>query len=775
MSMISNVFIDYIDSFVEIKDESCLKEIEDICRYRMNGYQFTPSYKEGRWDGWISLSRRIKGGLRVPTGLVPHILELFFKLGIDVVINNNRVRPEPDIEMFDGKLGGVVLRDYQLDMVSSVLDGVYQDEKPAILSLTPEETNHLYLNIGMKSRYRLPGWGIWSAATGCHSLGTLVVLYNGKTIPVEQVKVNDLLMGADGSSREVLNIIRGEGIMHRVIPRKGKSFIVNTDHVLTLIHNVSGKIIDVSVAEWLCWSKSEKKVYKLFRIDIEGKKKEGKLQKKDILKTSFKIEQMGIDQFCGFSLSGDGRYLMGDFTVTHNSGKTESAAALIGSLGVKTLFVVYGNTLVKQTYNRFKQRLGDWLKKYNRYLGIGIEGKIDPGFVTVSGSSTLITILRRPEDVVKKVKKTLVNLMNTRERRDKKIFDSGFFSDEILGPFYRWVSSYAKAVNKNKVNDVLAVIEQFKNLYRDDDLYNACLSSMKILFGYPKKLNEAVDKKKKLLKFLESIKLLIVDEVHGAAAEEFYDLLRKCPAYYRIGCSGTPLSRSDGQNLRIIAALGDPIVNISNADMRDAGVAPPAKIIFSKIGGTVEFVERVGWDEIYNAGIVNYMPRNYKIIYLVQKYYEQGKRILVVFRVREHGELLSDLLWCERTMDLEDTFIPSEVIHETPIPNERVDGRDSVPRREEVISKIRSGIVRVVFASGIFDTGVDIPEIDVLINAAAGEGVIPVKQRLGRSLRGTEPVIIHDFADGQHRILAEHSLNRYKIYNNEKCFQIVVE
>lgn len=42
-------------------------------------------------------------------------------------------------------------------------------------------------------------------------------------------------------------------------------------------------------------------------------------QAKDALRTGFDIVPVGVETFYGFTLDGDGRFLLGDFTVTHNS------------------------------------------------------------------------------------------------------------------------------------------------------------------------------------------------------------------------------------------------------------------------------------------------------------------------------------------------------------------------------------------------------------------------------------------------------------------------
>lgn len=52
---------------------------------------------------------------------------------------------------------------------------------------------------------------------------------------------------------------------------------------------------------------------------VQRKKAPERLQKKDVLRTGFKVSLDRVDDYYGFELDGDGRYLLGDFTVTHNS------------------------------------------------------------------------------------------------------------------------------------------------------------------------------------------------------------------------------------------------------------------------------------------------------------------------------------------------------------------------------------------------------------------------------------------------------------------------
>lgn len=115
--------------------------------------------------------------------------------------------------------------------------------------------------------------------TGCHAIGETVLLADGSIKKVEDVQLKDCLLGSDGTPRHILQIIRGEGYLYKICPVKGKPFVVDENHMLTLKrtkesnHPVypsekhGGEIIDVSVKEWLTWSKWKKHIHKMIRAD----------------------------------------------------------------------------------------------------------------------------------------------------------------------------------------------------------------------------------------------------------------------------------------------------------------------------------------------------------------------------------------------------------------------------------------------------------------------------------------------------------------------------
>lgn len=95
-------------------------------------------------------------------------------------------------------------------------------------------------------------------------------------------------------------------------------------------------------------------------------------------RTGFNVNKLGIEDYYGFILDGDGRYLLEDFTVTHNSGKTNVLIALLKALPPKTptLVLVDRKDLAIQNY--------DEIKKFG-FNDVGLfYGEVkDPNFITV--------------------------------------------------------------------------------------------------------------------------------------------------------------------------------------------------------------------------------------------------------------------------------------------------------------------------------------------------------------------------------------------------------
>ena len=96
----------------------------------------------------------------------------------------------------------------------------------------------------------------------CLGRGTPILMFDGTTRPVEEIRVGDLLMGDDSRARRVLSLARGRDRMHRIVQRNGESYVVNSAHILCLKiagrtpayrkHEKADGVVEMSVEDVNC-------------------------------------------------------------------------------------------------------------------------------------------------------------------------------------------------------------------------------------------------------------------------------------------------------------------------------------------------------------------------------------------------------------------------------------------------------------------------------------------------------------------------------------------
>ena len=105
-----------------------------------------------------------------------------------------------------------------------------------------------------------------------------------------------------------------------------------------------------------------------FRVHISGdldeiptrvlrKQAPPRKQKKNVLRCGFTAHPADEGEYFGFTVDGDHRYLMGDFTLTHNSGKTIMLSAvageLVGDSDAKACVLAHRDELTEQNRGKF--------------------------------------------------------------------------------------------------------------------------------------------------------------------------------------------------------------------------------------------------------------------------------------------------------------------------------------------------------------------------------------------------------------------------------------
>lgn len=95
---------------------------------------------------------------------------------------------------------------------------------------------------------------------------------------------------------------------------------------------------------------------------------------------SFKIEPMGEDDYYGFEISGNRRFVLGDLTVTHN---TVLSLNIIAQLKKKTLVIVNKEFLMNQ-----------WIERIGEFLPTARVGKIQGQIIDIEGKDIVLGMLQ---------------------------------------------------------------------------------------------------------------------------------------------------------------------------------------------------------------------------------------------------------------------------------------------------------------------------------------------------------------------------------------------
>jgi superfamily II DNA or RNA helicase len=245
---------------------------------------------------------------------------------------------------------------------------------------------------------------------------------------------------------------------------------------------------------------------------------------------------------------------------------------------------------------------------------------------------------------------------------------------------------------------------------------------------------------------LRKFKVLIIDEVHNASAGRFQDFLSSTSYPLRYGFSATPHVGDEYRWYLIKQYMGDIIYSIDPKPLMEHKVLAKPIIKFVPI----ESVWTIDWPTANRRCIIENNKRNKKIKELVE---EHDTTTLILIRNIDHGEILNEM-------------IPGSVF---------VSGVDDAMKRQEIINQFEDGVLKTVISSNIFNEGISINAIRLLIIASGGKSKRETIQKLGRGLRvkeGKFDVIVIDFDDYDNKYTERHSDMRKKIY--EKAgFEVV--
>jgi len=255
------------------------------------------------------------------------------------------------------------------------------------------------------------------------------------------------------------------------------------------------------------------------------------------------------------------------------------------------------------------------------------------------------------------------------------------------------------------------------------------------------------------IEILRSFEMVIADECHTLGSKTFDKVMQAISAPYRFGMSGTPLNRTDGADMRLIGHTGEILYTVSNAKLIELGYSNKVLIEFHSVEEPL-LSEELEYADVYYEGVVNNYYRNKIIIDLVLERAEKGLQSLVVVKQIEHGENL-------------------EAMFPKAFPFVFAYGKHKSSERKQVLEDFRNRKIMAIISTKIFDVGIDVANIDILIMAASGKSRIETLQRLGRGVRtggNSDVLTVIEFSDRTHKYLIKHSKERFKTYQTERAF-----
>jgi len=264
---------------------------------------------------------------------------------------------------------------------------------------------------------------------------------------------------------------------------------------------------------------------------------------------------------------------------------------------------------------------------------------------------------------------------------------------------------------------------------------------------------------------VDDAQILIYDECHGASAPERSKLLMDVPVANMYGFSATAIGRLDQREPIMEALFGPVIYKKPYSEARDEGLIAPVvvhiyEVLAPEITASSHYRRQI-------KGIVRNDARNLMIARVAEKYGDQTQIITAqnnlehVFRIKkrlpEHVPVYgSGSMTKKRWGFLKQRQLIPEGYHSL------------YPGEEFVIARqFREGKIRKAIATSVWDEGIDLPDLEVVIRADGIPQKIQSTQIPGRVTRlsGEKKTgLVVDFIDNFGSNFKRRSEERFRIY-----------
>lgn len=451
-----------------------------------------------------------------------------------------------------------------------------------------------------------------------------------------------------------------------------------------------------------------------------------------------------------------------------NAGKTASAVTLFKYLlpkikeGQHLLFVAPNKSIMNQIYLKYQHYLSEDI------VGVWGDGKKDLNHPIICATiQTLASAIKEPKTKPTKKKDKLLGRFA--ERYAPAILESGDPRSNLELLARNFHPNY-----KYEQDDIEELRNLCMNLQTSDDVKDYFEGVQKrykkLLYSLNK---EAYEKYYDAIDLLNNTRAVVCDEAHRAGAESYWKVFHYLKnTRVKVGLTGTLDKTKKISMARIRGLFGKDLVKVTNKQMIERGVSARPHIRLVPIDEPTDLEPRIqatmmakGYSQLptadllsyqiaYDLGVVHNKYRNRVVAELAYKASSKldKQAVLIMVTSIEHGELIGEQL---DKLGAEYQFLQ---------------GKDDSATREKAIDDIVSGKLKIVIATKIFEAGIDIPNLKVLILCDALKSYISVIQKIGRVLRvmpDKRDVFIFDIVDRTQNSLFKHAQDRVRYYKDE--------
>ncbi len=228
----------------------------------------------------------------------------------------------------------------------------------------------------------------------------------------------------------------------------------------------------------------------------------------------------------------------------------------------------------------------------------------------------------------------------------------------------------------------------------------------------------------RFLAWFKRVDVMVIDEVHVALNRRNLDVVELANPKAVFGLTATLQMEKIDVRMRAIELCGPPIFRYTILEGQRDNILSGGKVLSIPFESLWQF----GGD--YQAAVVCNVRRNRLIQSVVEQGVQAGRIVATMVERRQHLSILHEQL--------------RHINHRV------LSGLVPADERKRIIQQMRSGQLPLLLASRVFFKGVDVPNLDMIVDATGAPNENGAIQRFGRGVRkaeGKQDLVYVDITD----------------------------